>query len=112
MKRQFSIRLYELLKSYEYRHGHTFDIDDLRVKLSAQNYDRFPDFRRFVLDKAISEINELSDIIVSYAIEKKGKRFAKVSFTIKTKENISERIHTWVTIEDKLDGPRDGDPRL
>lgn len=99
MKSQYSIRLYELLKSYEYQHQKIFDIDNLKKLLAAENYERYPDFKRKVLDISMKEINELSDINVSYDIIKDGKRYAKLEFYIKIKEGAEERIQTWARID-------------
>jgi plasmid replication initiation protein len=65
MKSQYSIRLYELLKSYEFRGGCEFDIDDFKKKMGAEKYKQHNDFKRNVLDIAIKEINGHSDISVS-----------------------------------------------
>ena len=37
---------------------------ELKRLLSAENYTRFNDFRRFVLNPAVEEINELTDIYI------------------------------------------------
>jgi plasmid replication initiation protein len=102
MKSQYSIRLYEILKSYEYRHGQTFSLSDLKKKLSAETYSRYPDFRRKVLDISMREINELSDLTVTYSIQKEGRKFSKINFNVKLKKNIDERLKTWQQIESKL----------
>lgn len=88
MRSQYSVRLYELLKSYEYRRGHKFDINDLKRKLFAENYERYPDFRRFVLDVATKEINDLSDITVSYKSIKTGRKYGEIEFAIHTKKDL------------------------
>jgi plasmid replication initiation protein len=85
MKSQYSVRLYELLKSYEWRHSQTFQIEELKRILSAENYTRFPDFKRYVLDISMREINDLSDLTVTYEIVKEGRRYAKLDFSIKLK---------------------------
>lgn len=105
MKSQYSLRLYELMKSYEFRHGHTFDIDELKKALNAEKYARFPDFKRSVLDMAINEIEELSDISVSYSIEKQGRRYARIVFSVKQKKAIDERLKTWENIQKIIDRP-------
>jgi len=64
MKSAFSVRIYELLKSYAYQKNKTFDLEELKRLLEVENvksYVRFPDFRRKVLEKAQEEINELTD---------------------------------------------------
>jgi len=104
MKSQYSLRLYEILKSYENFHRKTFEIDDLKKKLSAENYTMFSDFQRFVLDRALREIEEFSDLNVTYKIIKDSRRYAKIEFSIEIEKNITERVKTWARIEEVLDG--------
>jgi len=99
MRSQYSLRLYELLKSYEFRRNKIFDIDDLKKLLSAENYNRFPDFKRKVLDVAMREINSLSDLVVTYEVIKESRRFAKIEFNISLIKDIKERVKTWANIE-------------
>jgi len=99
MRSQYSIRLYELLKSYEYQHKKIFDIDELKRLLSAENYSRFPDFKRKVLDIAFRELNDLSDMTVTYRIIKEGRRFAKIEFSMRIKKELDERLKTWARID-------------
>ena len=76
MNSKYGIRLYELLKSYQYLGKEiTFSLDELRNRLDANKYMRYPDFRRYVLEIAIDDINECSDVKVGYIpIKKEGKR--------------------------------------
>jgi len=102
MKSQYSLRLYELLKSYEYQHKKNFDINELRKLLSAENYNRFPDFKRYVLDTAIRETNSISDLNITYEIIKEGRRYAKIEFTIKIKKDLNEKLITWAKIDEVI----------
>ena len=99
MKSQYSLRLYELLKSYEFQRSRTFDIDELKLRLSAESYTRFPDFKRYVLDRAIKEINYLTDIEVSYNIIKESRRFSQIEFIISPIKDITKRVKKWANIE-------------
>ena len=99
MKSQYSLRLYELLKSYEFQHKKIFDIENLKRLLSAENYTRFPDFKRKVLDIAMREINELSDLIVTYDIIKESRRFAQIEFMMNVKKNMTDRAKAWSNID-------------
>ena len=89
MRSAYSLRLYELLKSYiGLRHKEKeFDIDDLKIKLNAP-YERFPDFRRKALEIATREINEFTDIEISWEPIKRGRKVIAVKF------KMSER-HAW-----------------
>jgi len=102
MKSQYSLRLYELLKSYEYRYGQIFTVEELKEKLGAENYDRFYDFRRKVIEIAMREINELSDLNVICTMMKDSRSYSKIKFNIKPKKDLDERLKTWQQIELKL----------
>lgn len=99
MKSQYSIRLYELLKSYENLGGWAFTIDDLKKRLSAETYDRYPDFKRKVIDIAMREINDFSDISVTYELEKQGRKYHRIKFIVKLKKDLKDRLETWAKID-------------
>ena len=99
-KSKYSIRLYELLLSYikksELESGKeneiSFTPDELKERLDAQNYNKFYDFRRFVLEKAVEEINTYSeDIKVSFEYFYKGKIATKVIFIVTDADAIQAR---------------------
>lgn len=104
MKSAFSVRIYELMRSYAFQKSKTFDLDELKQLLSVKNvksYDRFPDFRRKVLEKAQEEINELTDIDIYFEPILKGRKTVKVKFRIETK-NAIERYLAGATANDRL----------
>ena len=82
MQSSYSIRLYELLKSYSGLHHKDFDINDLKEKLCAP-YENFKDFRRRALEIAVKEINLYTDIEVTWEPVNKGRKVVKVHFDIK-----------------------------
>lgn len=91
MKSQYSIRLYELLKSYKIQVKKTFTIEEFKKLLMIEDiksYNRFPDLRRYVLEPAMKEINEYTDIDVSYREILKGRKVIKLEFHIKDKEQL------------------------
>lgn len=102
MKSQYSIRLYELLKSYEWKYGVEFEIEELKRLLDAENYKRFPDFKRYVLDIAMRELEAYSDLNIQYDIIKVGRKYGKIRFNIKLKKDMSERMKTWCNIEERI----------
>jgi plasmid replication initiation protein len=103
MRSQYSIRLYELLKSYAYQNSKEFDIDELKRILFAESYERYPDFKRKVLDIAMREINELSDVFITYEVIKVGRRYGKIKFSIGVKNDFVEWYPTRKKIESILD---------
>ena len=81
MKSTYSIRLYELLKSYSKNNqSWWFELDQLRHLLDCENYNRFPDFRRYVLEPSVREINQYTDISIDVKLIKDGRKVKAVEF--------------------------------
>lgn len=105
MKSAFSVRIYELMKSYAYQKSKTFDLDELKRLLmvdDVKSYDRFPDFRRYVLEKAQEEINELTDLNIYFEPITKGRKVVKVKFKIEQKDPIARWL-AGATANDRLE---------
>jgi plasmid replication initiation protein len=101
MRSQYSTRLYELLKSYQFKKYVIFDIDELRQLLFAERWQRGNDMKRKVLDIAVKEINKLADIWVTYELVKEGRKFTEVRFDIVQKDG-SERLSSWARISEDI----------
>ena len=72
-----------------------FELDELKRLLGVENvksYDRFPDFRRKVLEKAQEEINEQTDLNIDFDTIKKGRKVIKIKFRIDEKKHIERTI--------------------
>ena len=102
MKSQYSMRLYELFKSWEYIGWWRAEVEELKRNLFAETYKRYPDFKRKVIDTAIRETNVYGDINVSYTVEKRGNKVTHIVFQIKTKTDILERAQTYAKIDEVL----------
>ena len=87
MKSQFSVRLYELLKSYGNLGNVTFKIETLkeRLDLLPDKFAQWNDLKRYVIEKAIDEINLLTDLNVEYEPIKDGRTVTKVKFVMTEK---------------------------
>lgn len=91
----YSIRLYEILKSYSGMKKCDFQIDVLAEKIGAMNYNtkgepisqkyKPYDFKRHVIEKSLKEINDISEIKVDYTMGKTGNRYTHVYFQISEK---------------------------
>jgi len=103
MKSQYSVRLYEILRSYEYKHEVEFSIEELKELVNAKCYDKYTDFKRFVIEMALKEINALSDINVSSEVFKNGRKYDRIRFTISLKRDLDDRFNTWKNIQQILD---------
>jgi plasmid replication initiation protein len=104
MKSTYSVRLYELIKSYQKNNVKwMFKLDDLRKLLDCQCYNRFPDFRRYALQPAVKEINLYTDIKLDYVLVKDKRKVTAIEFTITEKEfkEIVQAHHIGLT---ELDG--------
>lgn len=111
MHSQYSIRMYEILKSYEFKGVCNFDLSELRVKLGAEKYTKHHDFMRRVVDTAMKEINGSTDIEVSYTLEKIGRRYSGIVLKIKTIEDYSKQIKANDSASEKLTKKKLGRPR-
>jgi Protein involved in initiation of plasmid replication len=85
MKSKYSIRMYELLKSYRYMGGFTITPDELRNKMCVVGYSRFYDLRTKVIENSLNEINLYGDIKVSYDYKKSGNSVESITFSVKQK---------------------------
>ena len=90
---QYAIRLYELLVSWRTA-GKTpvFELQEFRSQLGLEpnEYDRIQNFKQRVLDYALEQINENTDITASYEQHKAGRTITGFSFTIKAKKKKAE----------------------
>lgn len=81
-------RLYELLIAWRST-GKTpvFDLADFRQRLGIEpeEYPRMTDFKRWVLDFAIKQINQHTDITTDYEQHKRGRAITGFSFTFTLK---------------------------
>ncbi len=105
MKSAFSVRIYELVKSYAYQKCKIFEINELKRLLMVDNvksYNNFKDFRRKVLEIAQKEINRLTDLNISYEPITKGRKVVKIKFIIQHKD-IMERLSAEQTVNNELD---------
>jgi plasmid replication initiation protein len=84
----YAIRLYELIIQWR-DNGVTqrYKIDDLRQKLGVEpeKYKEMYNFKIRVIDLAIKQINEHTDITVKYEQHKTGRTITAMSFTFKSK---------------------------
>lgn len=89
MRSVYSMRLYELLKSWadaEWSEddGHYWTIEHLQQLLGV-DYKRYIDFRRFVIDKAVEEINEYTDLNIAIEPIREGRVYKYINFIIQPK---------------------------
>lgn len=86
MRSKYSIRLYEILKSYLYIGYYAVSVADLKKILNTAEYSEWYNLRRNVIDVAVREINKYTDLQVEYKTSKTGKAISDIYFTISLKE--------------------------
>ena len=85
----YSVRLYELLVQWKAaKKTPMFELDKFRDQLGIEpsEYKAMCDFKKRVLQVAINEINEKSDIKISYEQVKKGRSIAGFKFKVLAKD--------------------------
>ena len=102
MKSKYSLRIYELLKSFQNMGQYELEIEQLKKKLFAVKYERHQDFRIKVLEVAVQEINAYSDISVTYELKKQGRKYEKIKFYMRLKIDLDQRMETFKNIEKRL----------
>jgi len=83
---RYALRLYELMTlrgGLRHKNTEIFELDDLRNRLGVPSgkLPRWSNFKQKVLDQAVSEVNQLSGLEVSYEAIKRGRRVDRVALT-------------------------------
>lgn len=79
---RFLMYIVEWIKIQPYK----IDIAELRERLQlGKKYETYKDFRRFVIEPALSEINVLTDYTVKVVPQKRGRSYVSYVFHIKRK---------------------------
>lgn len=123
LKYKYSVRIYELLRSFQYRGYVVYSLQDLKALLcideEAPTYKKFTTFRKNVLDKSIPEINAYTDLTVTCEYMDKNKEIIEdtrksrkaveyISFRLRLKEP-GEQFAVYSRYKKTLQ-PRDGVP--
>jgi len=107
MRSKYSVRLYEILKSYE-KTGEPVQMSLQRFQeLIGSEYGRWQDIKRRIVEPAIKEINEVGDLRVLYTTKKKGKAIVGITFSVKLKRDFEQQVETHRAIQARLDGARE-----
>lgn len=102
---KYAIRLYELLISWK-EVGKTpiFQIGEFREKLGLQpnDYPRIDTFKRRVLESAVNQINEHTDIVVKFEQHKQGRIITGFSFCFDKKDESTTKLTKKNNVEQKF----------
>ena len=93
---QYALRLYEILAQWRTKGKCMLKLAELRFKFGLLDgeYPRMDNFKKRVLDIAVSEINANTDITTSYEQHKQGRKIVGFTFTIKQKSTAQQTKQT------------------
>jgi plasmid replication initiation protein len=106
LKSTYSVKLYLLLKSYKRFGKLDIGLDELKgiLELSATDYKQFPDFKKRVLERARTEIQEKNDIFFTYDEVRQFARNSKspvVRIIFYIKDNPDQKLRMARFVEEK-----------
>ena len=106
------MRMYEILKQRQHlKQPVIIPLDELRELLGIENnaYQRFFDFRTWVIDRSQKELANLTDISFTYELVKKNRRVTAISFFIRSNDKQFEEqdIDTYIKSLPELDPVED-----
>ncbi|MFN8407698.1 MAG: replication initiation protein [Sphingobacteriaceae bacterium] len=82
----YAQKLYELLSRWKDKKEWFVSLAELQTLLNATNYN-YKDFRVRCLETGLNELNEKTDLVATYEVEKAGKSVSGIHFFIKMKAN-------------------------
>jgi len=90
----YSMRLYELLKQYEFRNSRSFKLEDLRflLNISTGKYAKYTDFRKRVILSSQKELQEKTDISFEFTEIRERRKVVRLEFKIISQHKSSQEI--------------------
>lgn len=87
---KYAKRIYALCSQWKDKgQTQTFSLDEFKKMLSLlddkgnEQYKPISMFKKFVLDESVKQINKHTDLEISYTLQKRGRSFNSVTFTVK-----------------------------
>lgn len=85
LKSNYSIRLFELLRQFEFKKERIVSLEELRIMLQIENkYQEFRDLNKWVLKPAINELNKKTQYSIMIHPLKKLRRVTHIQFYFST----------------------------
>jgi hypothetical protein len=104
-KSQYTVRIYSLLKQYQWRSNCEIEVEKLydMLGIGKDQYKLYSDFRRYILNSTQKELTEKADLYFEYDEIKFGRRVGAVRFRILSKNSFESS---------SIDNPVDSIPTL
>jgi len=87
---KYAKRIYALCSQWRDKgQTQTFSLDEFKRMLALvddkgnEQFERLSDFKRFVLDSSVKQINQHTDLEIGYTLQKRGRSFQNITFTVK-----------------------------
>jgi plasmid replication initiation protein len=87
---KYAKRIYALCSQWKDKaQTQIFSIDEFKRMLALvddkgnEKFERLSDFKRFVLDESVKQINQHTDLEIGYTLQKRGRSFNSITFTVK-----------------------------
>ena len=85
----YSIRIYELLKQYEFFEKRVLFVGDIKkILMIEKKYKLYADFKKYVIVKAQKDLKKFTDIFFEFEEIKIGRKVHAIKFSIFKKEEI------------------------
>ena len=94
---KYSYTMYEFIKKkHEKKHFFYISVDEAKEIFAYNKYPNFSDFKKNVLDPAVSEINEKTDVNVQIKCLKRGRSYEIIEFYVTPKSGKALlEVDTW-----------------
>lgn len=90
----YAMRFYELLKQYEHIGTRKINVKDLReyCEISEEEYKKYNDFKKDILERAKKEINGKTDLEIDYKEIKESRKIVAIEWSI-CKKDLDKQKH-------------------
>lgn len=89
----YSIRLYELLMQFSKTGDRVISVSDFRDLLELEDkYKQFKDLNKWVIKPAVRELNQRSDLEITYETISEGRKVRALSFTFKPAQQLKMNV--------------------
>ena len=82
MKSKYSVRMYEILKSNQFKGSFIIELDVLKRMLKCETYKQWTHIRTRIIEPSIKEINYYTDLFVDYKPIKSGRSINSIEFIL------------------------------
>ena len=94
LESKYAIRIYQITKSNIYKKTFVLELETLKkqLKLTQKSYSLYGNIKKKVIEPALAEINEKTDISLSYEEIKIGRKVEMLKFKVSQKKNNPVKI--------------------